>query len=267
MDGKFPELWMPPLIWRYAHEVEQLEAVLKLPTKEWADKLLNVHPSNVKALDGHIVEYAEKWKNKKKPLFGKSEGQGASQHKITGAVELPASFEFSTIKLSGADKAEDWSDIPPKALEKWTVKGQPFPFDPLILDTMTQNTYPAANLPVRLFVEGALFDPYENTCRVQFEVHLRKDMKPPIQPPVKWKMEMKVPAAGPDIPVIGCLGVKIVHMDYHKIELMFPLSFGNYACQVGCTILAHEAPDLFPPHGKITSGSGYWIPNPKGPTI
>lgn len=96
LDGKFPELWMPPLMWKYAAEMEAVGQVLAQPAEKWCKQLLNVHPSNANALKLHMKEYGEKWKKKKKLLFGTSEGAGKFEPDAEISAELTlGDFEWS----------------------------------------------------------------------------------------------------------------------------------------------------------------------------
>lgn len=103
MDGAFPAFWMPPTLWKYAAELEQMAHILTYPTAIWAGGVLKVHDDNVTALENYLLEYGEKAKVKKKLLFGTPAGLGAHEHKIPAALENPEEPEFLGKVLMGLD--------------------------------------------------------------------------------------------------------------------------------------------------------------------
>jgi hypothetical protein len=86
VDGVMPSFWMPPFAWKYAAELEAVQKHLEYVSDDTVlknlGKMLNVHPSNYEAMKLAILDYGQKWKNKKKLLFGASEGLGMQEHAI-----------------------------------------------------------------------------------------------------------------------------------------------------------------------------------------
>jgi hypothetical protein len=333
VDGAFPEMWQPPLFWKYALELEAVAELLKQPTAEWCKQLVNVHPGNAVALEGAMSAYAELWKNKKKLLFGTAEGHGmqdfdikalesdevnwdqegvsndlknllvmsltGSAHKLAKKVETAPSLKpwpqeqdeellyevlkpfswgkelyekDSIFSLEHAKKhgfafqlAFDENDLG-SAIPKYTHpaydKNWPLDYETVLIDLTKEKKAPQVNLPVKVEIEGAewLID------HQVWQFILKATMIGPGGVPafmmgmIQDNSTESKEKIGP--PVVKCAGVYIEQMNEKIIELGFSLLVGESELVWHGTFTVDSAPSLFPPHGKITKGNAYYVPNP-----
>ena len=273
LDGAFPSFWMPPFAWKYAGDIEAVQKVFDTHSNspdevmQSVAKMLNVHPTNIGAMKLAILEYGEKWKKKKKLLFGAAEGAGLQEAKID-ADWLAAEWDFNQPMTEETIKGElvkliaqsaKKLGLPPDTGAK--VKGFPFP-DGYQLVLIDWKMYPMSdkqkNLPVKLEIVGAIWN-YEYEW-------WQWDLKLAYQSPhgkeavvVGGVCSKPMPEAG--LPQLECKGVNIMKMNKQVIELSFNLTVNGMALGTWPAVFpAKEFPQLFPPLGKI-EGKPYWIPN------
>ena len=86
VDGAMPDLWVPPFMWRPAHEIAEVEK--QLQTLGGIAALMGHEPTvaNLGIIDGWVKTYGEMAKKGKKLLFGSAEGAGAHAHTIKAVM-------------------------------------------------------------------------------------------------------------------------------------------------------------------------------------
>jgi hypothetical protein len=269
MNGAFPEFWMPPLAWRYAHELEALQ----------------------KALELSVLSYGEQWKKKKKLLFGAPEGKGMEDMSVSADYVLqgwewgePITHGMLTSKLlksltgaamelkeplPGGHALQFGVDHTGKPMLKnswggkeWTMQGMGWPegYDLVPFDTMNAGV---SNLPVRLTITGAMqnlaIDMWEFEARMDY----RKDNDFPYPKPATMMLKFDAPLKGKAVPKIEVLGISVEEMNKKKIRLFIYWIADNVQLPPQeVTFKVEQAPQLFPPHGLI-KGKPYWVSNPK----
>lgn len=305
MDGAFPDFWMPPLMWKYAGEIEMMEKLLSAPLGAWAQKLLHIHPTNHGAFAGHIKEYGEKAKQKKKLLFGSVDKAGMHEHEIPAPDELynpmPGSMtdpvpaapgykymvkeklqfhgqtyvpgDMVSEKRAGALMEEFGAGVievienKPMPEKHWFVQGKPWPYDPVLMDTLTEKPEGSPAMGVRVFLDTAFQSLQGWSVRIGVAVGKAPNAGGPAEAVTTY--EFQGVGFGPQLPVVKVEGVYILKMDQWEIKLRVQLEIDEqpWACIVSYN--ADWADVLFPhKFGKLSEEEGvgagaYWIPNPK----
>lgn len=141
-DGKMPDLWHPPFMWRPAWEIMEVQTLLSMNGTIGVAELMELGFNEVSSLSAALQEYGEKAKKSKKLLFGSAEGSGAHSHGIK-VLDTLAEGPVGGV-LSGAQLLQKHgpSTIPvlgeggPEFIlpAKWKVQGNPLPYDPVLWD-------------------------------------------------------------------------------------------------------------------------------------
>jgi hypothetical protein len=268
VDGKFPELWMPPFAWKYATEVEAVSDFLSTQKNspdecmEHLMKMLHVHSANEKPFALAILDYGEKWKNKKKLLFGSAEGAGMHEQQTTADWLIDYWDWSQPLNAKNIDKklkellvaGAKQSLIPEHTYE--VDAGWPAGYETVLLD-FTKKTGKQGNLPVLLELVSACWNDKVGYWQ--------------------WQLRLEIPTSSPSVVVIGmlqafskhatppaltCTGVAVMEMNTSVISLQFPLLVeGGEATEWECSLTSDMYPQLFPPAGHVKKGGAYWIPN------
>lgn len=274
LNGKMPELWHPPFMWRPAHEITAAEKQLET-LGGIADLMGMDHGFNkLSNLNQQIHEYAKSAKTQKKMLFGSAEGSGAHQHAIKTAlgdipiVESPLMPPGTLIAVDpaaityglGLDKSMISNAelvhkhlLPNTPMKEWQVQGQPLPYDPVlyseqifkwpvrvILLGMVQSLSSAAwncDLLIEVTVHGNV---YTSKLMISIDYFMLENQNTP--------------------PVIQVPAMRVMEMSTYDLRLELELKYGHVGGEI-LSVLYEDTPvneGMFPMDGLVTAGYTVW---------